>query len=73
MTFPNFSVFSSNKGDSGLTKREYFAAMAMIGLTVPAIPGSHNQLDYRDNGETLARYAVLMADKLIEELNKEKV
>ncbi len=58
------------EAQSGLTKREYFAAQALSGLTVAAIPGSHNRLDYDGHGQNLARYAVLMADALIEELNK---
>ena len=53
----------------GLTKREYFAAMAMQGLCVRAIPGSHNTL--REMLNELPRIAVAMADALIEELDKE--
>lgn len=45
---------------SGLTKREYFAAMAMQGL-------SHLDMKYED----LAKTAVKTADATIAELNKE--
>lgn len=53
----------------GLTKREYFAAMAMQGLCVPCIPGSHNA---NSPGESQAKaiMAVRIADALVEELNK---
>jgi len=53
----------------GLTKREHFAAMAMQGLCVQAIPGRHNTLV--DMLNELPRKAVAMADALIEELSKE--
>jgi len=47
---------------SGLTKREYFAAMAMQGIL------SH--LTTRVSAEEVARAAVELADQLIIELNK---
>lgn len=46
----------------GLSKREYFAAMAMQGVL------SH--LTTRVNAEEVTRAAVAMADQLIIELNK---
>jgi len=46
-------------GQQGLTKREYFAAMAMQGMVT---------LDLED--ETIARLAVDQADELIKQLNK---
>jgi hypothetical protein len=50
--------------DGGLTKREYFAAMALQGLlTDNESPNSR---------EEFAGYAVKLADSLIEELNKTK-
>lgn len=55
----------------GLTKREYFAAAAMTGIVVPAIAGSHNNLTVKSNAEWLAKNAVIMADAIIAELNKE--
>lgn len=62
---PNDSVFTgaTNYGHvSGLTKREYFAAMAMQGFMAN---------DYRATPETFAMKAVQMADALIAALNKE--
>jgi len=47
----------------GLTKREYFAAMVMQGLM------ANPNMDNKDNLEELA---VLTADFLIEELNKDE-
>jgi hypothetical protein len=55
--------------DGGLTKREYFASMAMQGLMVQAIPGGHNRNDSLNNAER-AKFAVDMADALIDALNK---
>ena len=46
----------------GLTKREYFAAMAMQGILSGA--------QYLDNYELFAKHAVAAADALIAELNK---
>lgn len=48
----------------GLTKREYFAAMAMQGILA-----SRN--DYA-TPEDVAKYSVSMADALIERLNKDQ-
>ena len=48
----------------GLTKREYFAAMAMQGLCANSIPGNHHK------PEVLCKDAVEYADTLIKELNK---
>ena len=55
----------------GLTKREYFAAMAMQGLCVPCIPGHENA---NDNSESIgkAMMAVRLADALLKELAKEQ-
>lgn len=47
----------------GLTKREYFAAMAMQGYTSAGSTGM-------PNAEDLASYAVQLADALINKLNK---
>ena len=46
-------------GENGLTKREYFAAIAMQGILA-------NHLEYDD----VAKTALALADGLIEELNK---
>jgi hypothetical protein len=49
--------------NAGLTKREYFAAMAMQGLLS----------DYESESiEDYSKYAVQLADALIEELSKTK-
>jgi hypothetical protein len=48
----------------GLTKREYFAAMASAGLT-PTL-----ERNYGGNADALAIDAVHIADALIEALNK---
>jgi hypothetical protein len=50
-------------GDTGLTKREYFAAMAMQGLIT-------NDKGYDLDYEKLSYYALRHADALIDELNK---
>lgn len=52
--------------DAGLTKREYFAAMAMQGLD--SIEKSHQMMSIQD----IADYAVKQADALIEALNEPK-
>ena len=59
--FSNGEIFSTR----GLTKREYFAAMAMQALIT-------NDKDYNYCCDELAMYALRYADNLIIELNKEK-
>lgn len=58
---PQFSYHSY-----GLTKREYFASMAMQGVLSDPTNESLSQ-------KAIAIYAVEMADTLIKELNKERV
>jgi hypothetical protein len=63
MTNPNdsatgFAWSQEQSGTSGLTKREYFAAMAMQGL----LSNPNTSFETRD--------AVIIADALIAELNK---
>lgn len=53
-------------GESGLTKREYFAAMAMQAFCSHPVMGEHAEPD------EIAATAVEQADALIDELNKEK-
>jgi hypothetical protein len=48
--------------DKGLTKREYFAALAMQGLMADP--------QFEETQSVIARAAVTMADKLIEALNR---
>ena len=64
-TMANDSIHNSEQGvQDGLTKREYFAAMAMQGILVRGRESNYP--------ETLAEEAVEQADALIEALNKEK-
>ena len=63
-TEPNQAAFAyfneMNSWQTGLTKREYFAALAMQGFA------SCTTLSFKQQTE----YAVVSADMLIEELNK---
>jgi hypothetical protein len=60
MTNGKDSAFSSDR-QYGLTKREYFSAMAMQGILAKAVLVH----------DSIAELAVKNADALIEELNKE--
>lgn len=60
MTQDNNVMFA----DGGLTKREYFSALALQGLLA-------NQ-DYGYHCEDVESDAVILADRLIRELNKTK-
>jgi hypothetical protein len=53
--------------EGGLTKREYFAAMAMQGIGMEMVNGGKHELDI---SISIARKALRMADALIAELNK---
>ena len=55
----------------GMTKREYFAAKALQGLMVQSIAGNHNSNAENWNKER-AKFAVDMADALIEALANER-
>ena len=59
MIYPDESDFGSDTAN-GITVRAYFAAMAMQGL----LAGGSNSDD-----ENIARYAVVVADALIVQLN----
>lgn len=50
---------------NGLTKREYFAGLAMQGLLANGIPGSHNM------AQNLIPEALYMADELLKQLENE--
>lgn len=67
MTNGNDMAYPLDAGEGilagGLTKREYFAAMAMQGMQADN-PGLGCTPEY------IAKYAVRMADALIAELNK---
>jgi hypothetical protein len=68
MTYANDKVDGSNNlVRSGLTKREYFAAVALQGLI--AFPGTFFGKTDR-SPEDMAVLAVYSADRLIEALNK---
>jgi hypothetical protein len=63
---PNNNAFAMTTDDedfNGLTKREYFAGLALQGLCL------RYGIDYLANFE-MAKFSVHMADMLIEELNK---
>lgn len=64
ITYPNHNAFS-NEFNNGLTKREYFAAMAMQGL----LAGSYDSMAM--GYASISEAAVGHADALIEALNKE--
>ena len=57
----NYGTYSP---EYGLTKREYFAAKAMQGLLTV--------IHHTDRPYNVAKEAVMTADALIEELNKEQ-
>lgn len=63
MTHPSDFLYRQNDGER-LTKREYFAAMALQGLLSESAYNSFNKHKY-------AIEAVRHADALIEELNKQ--
>jgi hypothetical protein len=63
-THPNDSIHNSEQGvQDGLTKREYFAAMAMQGIL-------STEQGYYLEYDKLATFAIAQADALIAELNK---
>jgi hypothetical protein len=74
MTKPLETAFPTGaEGDPGLTKREYFASIAMQGVLASAtwepdgrftVNGANSDIQY------IAQESVKMADALIEELNK---
>lgn len=64
MTNPNDCAFPFDRNKTivaGLTKREYFAAMALQGMVASHLGGTW---------ETLAKVSVIAADALIKELNE---
>lgn len=68
--------YSDDSNYDGLTKREYFAAMAMQGLCKDGAWSQKVQQQCESKGVTssqgIAYYAVDLADALIEALNKTK-
>ena len=67
---PN-SYFMQGDDGIGLTKREYFAGQALVGLMVQAIPGGHNT-NTTFNNSVVVKHAVDIADALLAELEKTK-
>jgi len=63
MTQPDHPVHPVNADDPDLTKREYFAAMAMQGVMASDAEGHWMTVD------CLAKYCVESADALINALN----
>jgi Mn-dependent DtxR family transcriptional regulator len=71
-TYPNDSIHNSEQGpQDGLTKREYFAGLAMQGLLtrVPKRHGDETDLGILE-AKRIAAESRIMADLLIEELNE---
>jgi len=70
MTKPNDPAFPVSPADysakHGLTKREYFAAMAMQGIC------ANSSLAERSSYNSFAEWSVQQADALIEALNNTK-
>lgn len=70
-TYPDRSAFPNRMGD-GLTKREYFAALAMQGilandeLVTSVAEGANPQ---ESLARAVARHSTIYADALIEALN----
>ena len=58
---PAFGHASQEFSYKGLTKREYFAGLAMQGLLAG---------NYKDLAGNISEYAVMYADSLIKELNQ---
>lgn len=67
---PNSYTMQGDDG-IGLTKREYFAGQALVGLMVQAIPGGHNT-NTTFNNSVVVKHAVDIADAILAELEKTK-
>lgn len=72
---PAFAAVTGNPNNpylqEGLTKREYFAAMAMQGLLTNLFPTSDNQLcPNEENVKYMATLSVKASDELLTQLNK---
>ena len=64
-----FPISMGSFSSLGLTKREYFAAMALQGLCVPCIKGQHNG-NNPSEAAFKAQMAKNLADALIIELDR---
>lgn len=74
-TKPNQTAFPDSGGRAGLTKREYFAALAMQGMlanpvTIESFTEAYDQ-GVGPMADILAAEAVAQADALIDALNAE--
>ena len=58
-------------GQPGITKREYFAAQALMGLLADHNNGNTTHINSASSVASYAKCAVQCADALIAELNKE--
>ena len=68
--FPNdFEHEESLNIETGLTKREYFAAVAMQSIAGQYVEVFENNTT-SISGAAVAKFSVLLADELIRELNK---
>ena len=70
----SFNNMEYSEGNfKGLTKREYFAGLAMQGLLtrVPQRPGSEVSLGILES-QRIAQESIIMADKLLKELEKQQ-
>ena len=62
---PNGQQYKDDSNYDGLTKREYFAAMAMQGLL-----SSYSGQSAIPNPTNLSKHSVVFADSLIKQLNE---
>lgn len=59
---------NGNEPANEMTKREFFAGQIAIGLSVQAVAGSHNHIEFMEKDVPL--YAVRITDALLAELEK---
>lgn len=69
---PAFPILNGAPSYPGLTKREYFAAMAMQGFIHCNLHADNSDLSIKTLNEMLAQTSVIAADALIAELAKGK-
>jgi hypothetical protein len=70
-----FACVTDNYLQNGLTKREYFAGLAMQGIMASLTEmqaNGHSTLHFAGLDETLALEAVSIADAVLKELDKPK-
>lgn len=70
---PNRATIRDFKNNTGLTKREYFAAMAMQGLlSNPQWMSEHKGEKYLMQRDIVAEVSIKMADELLKQLNPDQ-